>query len=150
MKRKSAAPIEEIESRSRPPDAFCEWWYPSGEDTVSGASVGGHPDAERTWARKDDHGWTRRHYGTHAAQAWLAANYREEYDIWKSLGCPEPDEPFVSIAAPIDQQKEFWRGLHTELSKINKPMPRTHLQVRNQLRGDQSKEEKNGVTPIDF
>ena len=46
------------------PDAFCEWWNPSGTEEPSGANIGGHPDAKRVWARKDAGRWTRRIYGT--------------------------------------------------------------------------------------
>ena len=106
------------------PDAFCDWWNPSRVEEPSGAAVGGHPDAKRVWARKDAGKWTRRTYGTTAAQAWLADCYRQEYEAWVAAGRPKQPEPFVSLAATVERQKEFWHGVATDLRKIVKPVPK--------------------------
>jgi hypothetical protein len=107
-----------------PPDDFCEWWNPSGIQQPSGASVGGHHDAERTWARKDEHGWTRRVYGINAAQAWLAMPYRAEYNAWVASGRPERNEDFVSLALPMPKQIAHWKQISATLSQIAKPVPK--------------------------
>jgi hypothetical protein len=109
-----------------PPDAFCEWWNPSGIDPVSGASIGGHIDAERVWARKDPGRWNRRTYGMNARIAWQADFIRQEFSAWERAGSPER-EPFVSIAQPMSEQVSFWHGLKEKLAEIGKkvlhPMP---------------------------
>jgi hypothetical protein len=107
-----------------PPDDFCEWWNPSGTDALSGASVGGHPDAIRTWARPESHGrFARRHYGISAVLAWTAAPYRQEYHEWVRNGRPERN-PFVSMAATVKRQSEFWTGLKGLLPSVGRPMPK--------------------------
>jgi len=106
-----------------PPDDFCEWWNPTGIDELSGAAIGGHPDAERVWARKDSGRFTRRTYGIHALHAWNAQPYRDEYNAWVALGRPER-ETFVSLAATLDLQREFWRGVKADMKAAGKPMPK--------------------------
>jgi hypothetical protein len=124
MKRKNDKQTEEPpHDPNRPPDDFCEWWNPSGTDELSGASVGGHPDAERIWARPAAHGrFVRRTYGTTATLAWSAAIYRDEYYEWRRNGRPERN-PFVSQCASLAKQAQFWRDLKSTLSKIGKAMP---------------------------
>lgn len=82
--------------KHRPSDAFCEWWNPTGVDEPSGASVGGHPDAARMWARKDPGRWVRRAYGITARQAWSTERFRDQFDAWIEAG--KPKRRFVSIA----------------------------------------------------
>ena len=93
---------EDEAPRAGAPEEFCEWWYPSAQDEESGASIGGHPDAARMWARKDPGRWTRRAYGTKADTAWACQPYRDEYNAWIAAGRPERAEPFISIALPLD------------------------------------------------
>ena len=106
------------------PDDFCEWWNPSGTEEPSGANIGGHPDAKRVWARKDVGKWERRIYGITAANAWLVLRYQQEYHAWKDAGRPESKEPFVSLASPVQNQREFWRGLAAKLKEAAKPVPK--------------------------
>ena len=106
-----------------PPTAFLEWWNPTGTDEPSGASIGGHPDAERVWARKDPGRWTRRTYGINAVLAWTCQCYRDEYERWIDAEQPER-EPFVSIAATLEQQYELMKKLKAILKGAAKPMPK--------------------------
>lgn len=109
------------------PDDFCEWWNPTGILEPSGASVGGHQDAERVWARKDPGRWVRRTYGITATIAWVCENYRREYYRWVDAERPA-DEPFVSIAATLEQQHAHYKTLHALLAQIGKPMPKEDKQ----------------------
>jgi hypothetical protein len=114
---------EESESgRPLPPEDFLNWWNPYATDEPSGASIGGHPDAARMWARKDPGRWTRRASGITATRAWLCACYRDEFNRWKDAGCPET-EPFVSIALPLPEQKAKMDVLKGTLKQVGKPMP---------------------------
>jgi len=99
-----------------PPDDFCEWWYPAKVDPISGASVGGHPDADRTWARKEPGRWNRRSYGINALTAWSCVIYREEFHAWIAAGRPQK-EPFLSLVASPEKQKQFAAELRQILSK---------------------------------
>ncbi len=93
-----------------PPEDFCRWWHPHGRDNQSGADIGGHPDAERVWARKDTGRWVHRTYGTTARIAWNSQNFRSAYDEWVQLGRPERED-FISLAATLERQKQFWKDL---------------------------------------
>jgi hypothetical protein len=106
-----------------PPDDFCDWWNPSGTDALSGAHIGGHPDAERIWARKDPGRFVRRTYGVNAVHAWQADNYRQEYLIWVATGRPAR-EPFVSMALPMPEQRKRWEEIKTTVALVGKPMPK--------------------------
>jgi hypothetical protein len=90
----------------RPPPAFITWWEPAGSDDATGASVGGHPDARRIWARIDNGQITRRVTGTDAIHAWAHDGYRDEFYQWVAAGKPQ-GEPFVSLAATLEQQAMF-------------------------------------------
>lgn len=132
-----------------PPDAFCEWWNPSGTDTISGASIGGHPDASRVWSRKDEGRYTHRTYGISAVHAWMAENYRAEYQQWVDVGRPAALRPFVSLGMPLSQQVEHWKEIHGKLKAIAKPMPRmrhTDLQREQMAAGHKP----DIAEPIDF
>lgn len=120
MKRKKQ---EEERSHGGAPDDFCEWWYPNRTDEITGAAVGGHPDARRVWARRDGGHWTRRTYGTTANTAWQCAIYRDEYREWIDNGRPPRRQEFVSNAATLQQQKEFWGSVKSKLALVAKPMP---------------------------
>jgi hypothetical protein len=98
-----------------PPEEFVTWWVPRDTQELSGASIGGHMDATRVWARKDPGGWVRRRYGIEAELAWNMACYRESYDAWHSAGSPQPDEDFVSVALPLDEQKARWQRIEAIL-----------------------------------
>jgi len=87
-----------------PPEQFVAWWNPTGTQDESGASVGGHPDAFRVYARKEPGRWFRATYGLEAEIAWNTAIYREEYDAWVAAGKPAPEEPYVSIALSREEQ----------------------------------------------
>jgi len=100
-----------------PPQDFIQWWEPYMIDPESGAHVGGHPDARRIWARKDEHGWVRRTYGTPARTAYATSIYAGEYDAWRAIGSPRRLKDFVSIAAPYEKQQQFWHELQKELVK---------------------------------
>lgn len=106
-----------------PPAAFCDWWNPTGRDVISGADIGGHPDAERVWARKDPGRWSRRTYGVNANLAWLCEPYYQEYTRWVEAGRPKMP-PFVSLAATVERQKQFWHEVSVELRAIIKPVPK--------------------------
>jgi len=124
MKKKKTtekAPLEPL------PDDFCSWWNPSGIDAVSGAHIGGHPDATRVWARKDPGRWRRRTYGIGARKAWTCEPYRREYERWLDAGKPEGEE-FISIAATLERQREFYQGIKAKLAQIGKPMPKEDKQ----------------------
>jgi hypothetical protein len=142
--KKAPTPDDDDETpvRRSAPDPFCEWWYPTKVDPISGASVGGHTDAERTWARKDIGRWTRRTFGINAATAYQAKNYRDEYNAWLDLGQPEPDQPFVSICVPLPELKAYWRELGGILATITKP-------VRPPRQRDYDKGKAPWVEPID-
>lgn len=130
MKKKKAKPTEQARDEGVPAD-FSDWWYPSGTDPISGASVGGHPDASRVWSRKDPGKFTHRHYGTTAQVAWLAQRYRDEYQDWVDSGKPKRAKEFVSEAVPLPRLKEFWHGVRALLTQIGKPMPKTKPQDVN-------------------
>lgn len=108
---------------SHPSKQFSAWWDPFEFDPVCGASVGGHPDARRRWARKDTDGWIHRMYGVQLLDAWNSDNYISEFEAWRGIGSPEPDKPFVSLAASVQRQKQFWGELKLRIAKIGKPMP---------------------------
>ncbi len=90
------------------PDDFCEWWNPTHRDRDSGADVGGHPDAERVWARKDPGRWVRRTYGVNARIAWNTQRYHDEYLSWVQFDRPHRGE-FISLAATQERQMQFYR-----------------------------------------
>lgn len=102
---------------------FRQWWEPWGRDPVTGASKGGHPDAHRQWARKDEGRYTLRYYGISTKVAWATQHFRDEYDAWRAAGSPQKVEDFVSLAAPLERQKEFWKELKPILARIGEPMP---------------------------
>lgn len=114
MKKKKEEPTAPRDDS--PPDEFCDWWYPKKEDPQSGASIGGHPDAARMWARKDPGHWTRRAYGITAATAWLVPRFRAQFNAWKAAGSPKREEEFISLALPLEEQSKCW----TELSLVLK------------------------------
>jgi len=148
-KTDNAKPME------RPPDEFLDWWYPSGTDVFSGASMGGHPDAERIWARKDPGKWTRRTYGVKATQAWLTDRYRREYETWMAAGRPKRVPEFTSIVAPMEKQRAFWRTLAQSLREIVKPMPKQDQQPKQltngqTIEGEFHKVEDDDDNTIDF
>jgi hypothetical protein len=123
-RRKQQIEDETPAGHSGPPEAFCAWWYPHSTQEPSGASVGGHPDADRVWARKDPGRWRRRRFGITATLAWTAQYYRDQYERWIDAGQPiEP--PFVSLAATPERQAEFWRGMTAQLRNMGKPVPQT-------------------------
>lgn len=123
MKRKRRHDDEPPRRRdSVAPDEFCEWWNPTGIAEPSGASIGGHHDAERVWARKDPGRWTRRTYGITATIAWTCAIYRREFNRWIEADRPEREE-FVSVCATPERQVEFAKQLKATLAQIGKPMP---------------------------
>lgn len=109
-----------------PPAEFMAWWNPFGIDQESGASAGGHPEAERIWARKDPGRWVHRTYGIPARIAWNTNPYRQEYLAWVAIGRPE-GEPFVGIVASIEKQKAFWKELKPIIAKIGKEVPKPLL-----------------------
>lgn len=106
-----------------PPDDFCYWWNPTGVSEPSGASVGGHEDAERIWARKDTEGkWRRKRYGMTCIVAWLHKPYRDQWKAWVEAGRPE-SKSFVSISAGGVSALE----LAQLINKIAKPVPGASL-----------------------
>jgi hypothetical protein len=109
-------------ARDLPPVDFCNWWNPTGIDELSGAAIGGHPDAERMWARKDPGRWNRREYGVNANLAWLCDNYYQEYTRWVEAGRPKT-KPFVSLALTTEQQSKAWKVIGDILRGAAKPMP---------------------------
>jgi hypothetical protein len=128
MRKKKNNNEEPQKYEGGPTDDFCEWWNPTGTDALSGASIGGHPDAERVWARPESHGrFARRHYGITAALAWTCAAYRDEYREWVRLGRPERN-PFVSMAATTKKQGEFWHSVAGMLPRVGKRMPATEVE----------------------
>lgn len=100
-----------------------DWWNPTGREEPSGADIGGHPDAERVWARKDPGRWKRRTYGINAIIAWSCEYYRNEYLRWVDAERPKR-EPFVSIALPLDEQKKRWDALGLMPKEDRQPLPR--------------------------
>ncbi len=118
MKREES----ELSALEDPPREFCEWWHPHRRDQ-SGADIGGHPDAERIWARKDPGRWVHRKYGTSARAAWNAQRYRDEYLTWVNLGRPDRGD-FISLAAPIETTKQSLKQLKSILGNIGKKMPK--------------------------
>lgn len=112
---------------SHPSQDFLSWWEPFDTEQESGASLGGHPDASRIWARRDAHGWKRRRYGISAENAWNSAEFFNQFDAWRLSGRPERPEEFVSIAAPLERQREFWSSLKKlifgSVKKFPDPLP---------------------------
>jgi hypothetical protein len=142
--------------RDVPSEDFINWWNPHGTDVFSGASLGGHADARRIWARKDPGRWTRRTYGIDAHRAWLAMPYRCEYLRWLTAGKPKPKVEFVSIAATLEQQRAFWRQLKDTIAQIGKPMPKAEprdydkgtapiVEPIDELQPRASEEDDNGI-----
>jgi len=107
MARKKKTDADETPSRPRAPEEFCAWWYPTSQDQESGASIGGHPDAARMWARKDPGRWCRRAFGIKADNAWLCQCYQDEYNSWIQAGRPERAEPFISLCVPREDALAF-------------------------------------------
>jgi hypothetical protein len=124
---------DEAPAKALPPADFCNWWNPTGTEAISGAHIGGHTDADRVWARKDPGKWTRRRYGINATEAWECRPYRDEYQRWVDADRPEC-EPFVSLAATLDKQGEFWRGLTGTLAEIGKRMADAKAEERARIR----------------
>jgi len=104
----------------RPPDGFCEWWNPTGEDALSDASIGGHIDAERTWVRKEPGRYVRRIYGFNAVAAWMVQRYRDQYNAWREAGCPA-STPWASTALPVAEQTARWREIMLKLKNLDRP-----------------------------
>jgi hypothetical protein len=158
MKRKKSKPKkvkEEPVPEAEPPREFCDWWYPTGIEQPSGASVGGHPDAERVWARKDPGRWSRRTFGMSVACAWATEHYREQFRLAQDAALEQ--EPFVSIVLPINEQAQKWSALRSMLKQIVKKVPATHYDVTNPRRGDIEQKVLEGEfvkidenEPIDF
>jgi hypothetical protein len=109
---------------SHPPEQFQRWFMPTGIDDVSGASVGGLPDAERIWARHDPGGWVQKQYGMTAEVAWNTKHLREQFLGWQEAGCPEHDEPFVSLALPLDEQAKRFGAISKTLRAAVAPIPK--------------------------
>lgn len=162
-KRKTKVEREANHPGNLPPIDFCDWWSPTGIQEPSGASVGGHPDAERVWARKDPGRWSRRVYGINANKAWLVGSIRAEYLRWVDADRPQ-QEPFVSICATAERQAEFAREVKALLAEIGKKMPGSpdgpnRQKLLQQQKVDLLKEEKpvrghlmddGDCTPIEF
>jgi hypothetical protein len=104
------------------PTDFRQWWEPWGIDKETGASIGGHPDSYRIWARKEPGRYFHRHYGINTESAWMTKYIRVEYDSWLNAGSPQRMDDFVSLAIPIERQKLFWNELRPTISKITKDM----------------------------
>jgi hypothetical protein len=141
-KQKTETPDEETPRKRLAPDGFCEWWYPTKVDPISGASVGGHQDAERTWARKDVGRWTRRTFGINAATAYQAQPYRDEYNAWLAAGSPTQDHPFISVCVSLGRLRDYWKELTTILAAITKP-------VRPPRQRDYDKGKAPWIEPVD-
>jgi hypothetical protein len=95
-----------------PPSLFRTWWQPTHIDPTSGASVGGHPDALRIWARPEEtRGYAHGRYGIHTLVAWNMQYYRDQFNEWKHQGYPERATEFVSLSAPLSRQGEYWKRL---------------------------------------
>jgi hypothetical protein len=122
MKKKQNNNNKQRPALDLPPAAFCDWWNPTGREQPSGADIGGHPDAERVWARKDPGCWNRRTYGINANLAWLCDNYRQEYFRWREAGRPKM-EPFVSLALTTQEQAKRWKEIGGILRGAAKPIP---------------------------
>jgi hypothetical protein len=120
----------------RPPPEFCDWWNPRGTEEPSGAEIGGHPDAERIWSRKDPGRFTRRRYGINASTAWLCQVYRNEFNAWLDAGKPKK-EPFVSVAAPLFRQSQMWKEIYGNLKQIAEPDAKKEEQERRRQLQDQ-------------
>jgi hypothetical protein len=140
-RRKSKVEREANAPGNLPPVDFMDWWSVTGVHEPSGASVGGHPDAERVWARKDPGRWNRRTYGINANKAWHVASYRAEYSRWLDADRPQT-EPFVSICKTAEEQVAFAKELKATLAQIGKPVPKP--QPRDWDRGKAPR-----VEPID-
>jgi hypothetical protein len=107
-----------------PSDAFVAWWTPSGTEEGTGAAVGGHPDADRIWARPEDNGrYTRRRFGLTARDAWIVQTYRDEFNAWVAAGSPERVFPYVSYALPIKEQQARWGKIADVLRGVGRPIP---------------------------
>lgn len=103
---------------------FRAWWEPSERDSISGADVGGHPEARRQWSQKHPDGYVHNWYGTGAEAAYNCAPYREEYEAWILAGRPEKPVPFVSICATPQEVQKFWHDLKDVVANIDKKMPK--------------------------
>jgi hypothetical protein len=122
MRRRKTKTEREANAPGHAPSiGFMEWWNPDSIIEPSGASRGGHPDAERVWARKDPGRWTRRTLGISANRAWLVARYRDEYARWVEADRPET-EKFISICASPERQVEFAKSVKALLAQIGQPM----------------------------
>jgi hypothetical protein len=104
-----------------PRKSFVQWWEPWGFDKTTGASIGGHEEAYRRWARPEPdgsyaHGW----YGITTVNAWNAKEYFEQYKEWLNLGAPNRAKDFISLSATTEGQLEFLRGLKGTIDKIGK------------------------------
>jgi hypothetical protein len=100
-------------SWEQPPKKFVAWFEPNRIDKESGASVGGHPDAYRIWARQDQGQWRRKRYGMTAEVAWNTKRLREQFERR-----PANEPPFISVALPLAKQQP------PDVSHLCKPMPR--------------------------
>ncbi len=105
-----------------PSERFKHWWEPVGQDSISGAHIGGHPSAYRCWSRKEPRGYTHRFYGIATVEAWNTAFYIEEFNAWIELGSPGK-EPFVSVAATPEKQREFFKQLKPIINRIGRAIP---------------------------
>lgn len=123
---------------------FVAWWEPIGKDHESGADAGGHPEAERVWARKDPGRWVHRTYGIPARIAWNTSVSREQYLAWVEVGRPE-GEPFVGIAAPIEKQKQFLASLKPLIGGIGSE-ERAKKEGMPQIRSPRIEEEAELLT----
>lgn len=108
----------------KPPMDFVQWWEPYMIDQESGAHIGGHPEARRIWARKDEGRWTQRTYGTSARVAYSTKIFSDEYEAWKALGSPRRVKDFVSVAQPHAQQLELIAQARAKINQIGKAMPK--------------------------
>jgi hypothetical protein len=113
---------EQPTSKARPPQAFYDWWQPHGVDKKSGASVGGHSEAYRTWAKRDtdQYGdfWRRERFGMRAETAWNTYQFRSEFLAWVKAGKPERED-FISIPAPAEKLAQFGKMLGQIARKLS-------------------------------
>ena len=112
MRHSDDKPKQEI------PVRFRQWWEPWGHCKVTGASIGGHPEAYRLWARPEKQGYSHRHYGIETRKAWIMQRFRDEYDAWVRVGMPNRPQDFISISGSVEKQGEFWKGIKTIMTKI--------------------------------
>jgi hypothetical protein len=105
---------------------FLQWWNPYDVDPVNGASIGGHPEAHRIWAKDPGNGTVDVTAST--SLVWNSDNYRQviSHGSRRTAG---PGRSIYLDSATLERQKEFWHEI--QLIKSANRSQNSHGELRS-------------------